>query len=282
MSNKQPQKDTEEIKDVKEIKTLEKDKQTKGVFDTLNKIDVTKRIEKKKQGKTQLSYLSWAWAWAEVKKEYPEAQYRIHKYGDRQEPYLYDENLGYMVTTDVTIEGITHEMWLPVMNHSNKAMKSHEYTYDTKYQKGIIVETASMFDINKTIMRCMVKNLAMHGLALYIYAGEDLPENAEDIIEKENENKQAEPTNKPKDLVEMATKEQIKETIEIFDPERIEDMLKVYNKTKLQEMTKKDMEGIIIIRKRQLKTKEEKVEQGGTYTKQEDEGPYVPSLDDLI
>src|SRR5699024_11992265 len=68
------------------------------------------------------------------------------------------------------------EMWLPVMDSSNKAMKSKPYTYDTKNRKNIQVDKASMFDINKTIMRCLVKNLAMFGLGLYIYAGEDLPE----------------------------------------------------------------------------------------------------------
>ena len=81
-----------------------------------------------------------------------------------------------MVFTSVTIEGLTHSMWLPVMDSSNKAMKSEGYTYDTKFKKDISVEPATMFDVNKAIMRCLVKNLAMFGLGLYIYAGEDLPE----------------------------------------------------------------------------------------------------------
>ena len=91
-------------------------------------------------------------------------------------PYVYDENTGYMVFTTVTIEELTHEMWLPVMDGANKAMKNKPYTYDTRYKKGVVVEAATMFDINKTIMRCLAKNLAMFGLGLYIYAGEDLPE----------------------------------------------------------------------------------------------------------
>ena len=81
-----------------------------------------------------------------------------------------------MVFTDVTINGLTHTMWLPVMDGANKAMKSEGYTHDTKFKKDISVEPATMFDINKTIMRCLVKNLAMFGLGLYIYSGEDLPE----------------------------------------------------------------------------------------------------------
>ncbi len=143
-----------------------------NIFEKLFKINVNNYTEKK----DGLTYLSWTYAWAEVKKIYPSAEYKIRLFGEEQLPYVYDKNTGYMVFTDVTIEGITHTMWLPVMNSANKAMKSEPYTYDTKYKKGIKVEAATMFDINKTIMRCLVKNLAMFGLGLYIYAGEDLPE----------------------------------------------------------------------------------------------------------
>ena len=120
--------------------------------------------------------MSWAYAWAEAKKRFPNLTYKIHLFGEKQLPYVYDENTGYMVFTEITIDGLTHSMWLPVMDSSNKAMKNKPYTYDTRYKKGIVVEPATMFDINKTIMRCLVKNLAMFGLGLYIYAGEDLPE----------------------------------------------------------------------------------------------------------
>ena len=153
------------------------------VFDTLFHLDVNERVEKKKAGNTQLTYLSWAWAWAEVKKRYAEAQYEILKF-DNNQPYVYDEKTGYMVFTKVTIEDITHEMWLPVMDGANKAMKSQPYDYQViNWTNGKrdgftskSVEAATMFDINKTIMRCLVKNLAMFGLGLYIYSGEDLPE----------------------------------------------------------------------------------------------------------
>ena len=80
-----------------------------------------------------------------------------------QPPYVFDENTGYMVFTSLTIEDLTHTMWLPVMDAANKAMKSKPYNYDTKFKKDIPVEAATMFDINKTIMRCLVKNLAMFG-----------------------------------------------------------------------------------------------------------------------
>lgn len=150
----------------------------KNVFEVLNSINVNDHTEKR----SNLTYLSWSWAWAEVNK-YFNCQYEVVKFDGR--PYLYDENLGYMIFTNVTIEGETKEMWLPVMDGANKAMKAQPYTYKTKYgQKS--VEAATMFDINKTIMRCLVKNLAMFGLGLYIYSGEDLPEKSETQPQKVN------------------------------------------------------------------------------------------------
>lgn len=140
-----------------------------SVFENLNNANVNGHTEEK----NGLTYLSWAWAWAEVKKAYPDANYAIEKFNGL--PYVYDENTGYMVYTTVTIEGITHEMWLPVLDGANKAMKAKPYEYQTKYGKKTC-EAATMFDVNKAIMRCLVKNLAMFGLGLYIYAGEDLPE----------------------------------------------------------------------------------------------------------
>ena len=142
----------------------------KSAFNTLNSIDVNAKTEKK----SGLTYLSWAYAWAEVKKLYPNASYEIQRNIDGM-PFVCDPSLGYMVSTVVTIDDVSHEMWLPVMDGANKAMKSESYEYATKYGNKT-VEAATMFDINKTLMRCLTKNLAMHGLGLYIYAGEDLPE----------------------------------------------------------------------------------------------------------
>lgn len=164
----------------------EKEKVKDSVFATLNAINVNEHTEKKKTGgSTELTYLSWPWSWAEVKKRYPDASYTVYK-DERNRPYIEDPDFGLMCYTTVTINGQTHEMWLPVMNGANKAMKRTAYTYrvwngySKKYEEKI-VEAASMFDINKTIMRCLVKNLAMFGLGLYIYAGEDLPE-TEDAV----------------------------------------------------------------------------------------------------
>lgn len=148
-------------------------------FQKLNSINVNDFTEKK----NGLTYLSWSKAWEEVKKLYPDATYSIKKFGEAQLPYVYDMNTGYMVFTDMTIEGITHEMWLPVMDGANKAMKAEPYEYTTKYGTKS-VDVATMFDINKTIMRCLTKNIAMFGLGLYIYNGEDLPSEEKAEIDK--------------------------------------------------------------------------------------------------
>jgi hypothetical protein len=118
--------------------------------------------------------LSWAFAWSEVKRACPDARYDI-------QATEYDEALGFMCHTTVTIEGETLEMWLPVMDGANKSMLKTPYTYKTKYGEKS-VEPATTFDINKTIMRCLVKNLAMFGLGLYIFAGEDLPEDTSTAV----------------------------------------------------------------------------------------------------
>ena len=160
-------------------------------FETLNKISVNGHTE----NKNGLTYLSWTWAWSEIKKQCPEAQYEILKF-ENNLPYVYDENTGYMVFTRMTINNQTYEMWLPVIDGNNKAMLNHPYTYKVKeYENGKftgkykekLVECATMFDINKTIMRCLVKNIAMFGLGIYIYAGEDMPEGYE--ISKEEAEK---------------------------------------------------------------------------------------------
>jgi hypothetical protein len=175
-----------------------------NVFEVLSGINVNEHTE----DKNGLTYLTWAWAWAEFKKVCPTATYEVEKFDNL--PYVYDENTGYMCYTKVTVDDITYEMWLPVMDGANKSMKAHPYEYTIKnplfkYAKKAQdgkyydkygneqteyttkkVEAATMFDINKTIMRCLVKNLAMFGLGLYIYAGEDLPESVESKSENVN------------------------------------------------------------------------------------------------
>lgn len=184
---------------------IEKGEKKMNAFENLFAVNVNGYTEKKKTGGTELTYLSWPYAWAEVKKRYPDASYEIEKFGNGL-PYIYDEKTGYMVYTTVTIEGVTHEMWLPVMDGANKAMKAEPYTYTTKYygkEAEKTVAAATMFDINKTIMRCLVKNLAMFGLGLYIYAGEDLPITEENTSDKSEEKVEEKPSAYITDIEKM-------------------------------------------------------------------------------
>lgn len=147
-------------------------------FNDLRLINVNEHTEKK----DGLTYLSWAWAWDVFKQNRPDAVYEIGKTSEGL-PY-FESDAGAMVYTKVTSNGETHEMWLPVMDGKNKAMKSVPYTYSvrdwkTKQQVEKTVDAFTMFDVNKTLMRCLVKNLAMFGLGLYIYSGEDLPSEGE-------------------------------------------------------------------------------------------------------
>lgn len=135
------------------------------VFETLNSINVNEHTEKK----GNLTYLSWAWAWAECKKAFPTAQYTVYE-NERGWNYFTDGKTCW-VKTGVTIEGQEHIEYLPVMDFKNKS---------------IPLENVTSFDVNKTIQRSLTKALARHGLGLYIYAGEDLPEESpEQIAERQ-------------------------------------------------------------------------------------------------
>ena len=141
-------------------------------FEKLSAINVNKYVEKK----NNLTYLSWAYAWAETKKNCPDAKYEILE-------TTYDDAIGFMCNTQVTIEGETLAMWLPVMDGRNQAMKKVQYNIATRYGDKEVAPATST-DINKTIMRCLTKNLAMFGLGIYIYAGEDMPMDESKPIEK--------------------------------------------------------------------------------------------------
>ena len=208
-------------------------------FNKLFAINCNDKTEKKNNGSTELTYLSWCYAWSEVKKLYPNARYEILKFGDNKLPYVFDEKTGYMVFTRVVIEDIEHEMWLPVMDSANKAMKDKLYTYKVKKYNSYTkqyelvekeVQSATMFDINKTIMRCLTKNLAMFGLGLYIYAGEDLPENIDNEEPKNSEKNSA----KKELMIQDSQKDLI---ISKFEKEEIKKYLEEINKSKLSDLT---------------------------------------------
>lgn len=167
----------------------------KAMFDALYSLDLSDKLERRENDK--LSYLSWANAWAEFKRAYPNAEYRIIKDPTTNLPYFNDPNIGIMVYTEVTADGQSYEMWLPVMDAKNKAMREQPYTYQVydSYKKTYVektVQAATMFDVNKAIMRCLVKNLAMFGLGLYVYAGEDLP-NEETFMAENNLQRKQQP-----------------------------------------------------------------------------------------
>lgn len=213
-------------------------------FDKLFAINCNDKTDKKSNGSVEITYLSWCYAWSEVKKLYPNAHYEILKFGENKLPYVYDDKTGYMVFTRVEIEDVEHEMWLPVMDSANKAMKDKPYTYKVKKYNPQIkkyelvekeVQSATMFDINKTIMRCLTKNLAMFGLGLYIYAGEDLPENVDDDEPKKtSEKKTTKTTTKKEVMIQDSQKELI---IKNFEKEEIKKYLEEVNKAKLSDLT---------------------------------------------
>lgn len=123
-----------------------------NLFEKLNKINVSDHVEKK----GRFSYLSWPYAIAELRKAAPDATWETIKFDGK--PYC-ETNAGCFVEVAVTVNGITLSQIHPVLDNSNKTVK-----------------TPDAFQINTSIQRCLVKAIALHGLGLYIYAGEDLPE----------------------------------------------------------------------------------------------------------
>lgn len=134
----------------------------KNVFEVLNAIDVNEHTEKK----GNLTYLSWAWAWSKVKQNYPDAFYTV--YENKEGWNYHTDGRTCWVKTGVTINGLEHIEYLPVMDYNNRSIAADKVT---------------SFDVNKAIQRSLTKAVARHGLGLYIYAGEDLPE-----TEQENSN----------------------------------------------------------------------------------------------
>lgn len=130
----------------------------KNYFEILNSINVNDKTEKK----NGLTYLSWAWSWGEVKKIYPDATYTIYENADGL--FYHTDGKTCWVKTGVTVNGIEHIEYLPVMDFKNRS---------------IPCESVTSFDVNKAIQRSLTKAVARHGLGLYIYAGEDLPEGEE-------------------------------------------------------------------------------------------------------
>ncbi|PEU86244.1 hypothetical protein CN386_00235 [Bacillus cereus] len=131
---------------------------TENYFSKLAQIDCSEHVEKK----GRFSYLSWAWAVKKLREVDPTASWEVKRFDGV--PYL-KTDCGYFVEVEVTVQGLPLSQIHPILNNQNKP-----------------ISEPNSFDINTSIQRCLVKAIALHGLGLYIYAGEDLPEIQEDPI----------------------------------------------------------------------------------------------------
>tara|TARA_Y100001963_G_scaffold159135_1_gene261496 strand:+ start:1259 stop:1846 length:588 start_codon:yes stop_codon:yes gene_type:complete len=132
-------------------------KKRENTFEILNKVDVSKFTEKK----GQFNYLSWAHAVRELLKACPEATWEVHLFDNAdgtKQPYM-KNGTGSYVQVSVNVDGVVRSQIHPVLDHRNQP-----------------IENANAFQINTSIQRCLAKAIALHGLGLYIFAGEDLPE----------------------------------------------------------------------------------------------------------
>lgn len=167
-------------------------------FAELNRIDCSEHTEKK----NGLTYLSWAWAWTEFKKAFPESYYTIYETSDNI-PYFTDGKTCWVKTGVTLVDGdfsLEHIEYLPIMDFKNKS---------------IPFENVTSMDMNKTIQRSLTKAIARHGLGGYIYAGEDLPEESPE--EKANrEQREAEELNDLRVKIDTEIKTRTKE----FDKEK--------------------------------------------------------------
>lgn len=146
----------------------------KDVWDNLSKIDCSDKVEKK----MNLSYLSWAWAWGVLQEHYPQSTYLFYQ-GEDDVPYVKFPDGTAEVRCRVSIDNLTREMTLSVMDNRNNA-----------------IQNPNSRQVNDTKMRCLVKCLAMYGLGHYIYAGEDVP----------SSDKEEKPITALKNVVEEKTK----------------------------------------------------------------------------
>ena len=177
-------------------------------FKTLNAINVNDKTEQK----NGLTYLSWAWAWGEIKKLHPDANYTV--YENLQGWNYFTDGRTCWVKTGVTVNGIEHIEYLPVMDYKNKS---------------IPFESVTSFDVNKAIQRSLTKACARHGLGLYIYAGEDLPEDEQADTGKKTAQSGTQPA-KP------ASPKQIEILSKAYTGDNLTKLLQVNNITKIEDL----------------------------------------------
>ncbi|HDR4948488.1 DUF1071 domain-containing protein [Bacillus thuringiensis] len=172
--------------------------ETKNYFAELAVIDVSKHVEKK----GRFSYLSWSWAVDQLLKKYPDATWQVVRFDGL--PYMKTE-VGYFVEVEVTVNNITRSQIHPVLDNYNKP-----------------IAKPTSFQINTSIQRCLAKAIALHGLGLYIYSGEDIPHDDEpkqaakqlDNVPKQEQARQAEVANEQRI---KAIHVQIRELSEVYN-----------------------------------------------------------------
>ena len=188
-------------------------------FSRLNAVNVQDKVEKK----NGMNYLSWAWAWGEVKKLHPDATYRIY---ETPEGCIYHtDGKTCWVKTGVTVNGIEHIEYLPVMDMRNKS---------------IPLASVTSMDVNKAIQRSITKACARHGLGLYVYAGEDLPEDDNASPAPESLPEPPAPPQKPR----TATPEQIAYIRNTADQSTLDMVIKWYGKD-MSKLSYKNAEELI-------------------------------------
>lgn len=186
----------------------------KNYFQTLNGINVNDKTETK----GGLTYLSWSFAWGEVKKLFPDSTYTIYE-NENGWNYHTDGHTCW-VKTGVTVNGIEHIEYLPIMDFKNRS---------------IPLETVTSTDVNKAIQRSLTKAIARHGLGLYIYAGEDLPE-------EETEKEEARIREELKRPINAKDLKRLEATLK---PNQVEYILKDLGKTSLAEVTNEEFGNIM-------------------------------------
>ena len=163
-------------------------------IEMLLKKNVNEHVEKK----NGLSYLSWAWAWQTLMEHYPDSTY---EYGA---PAGMTNDTA-EVNVAVTVQGVTHRMWLPVMDNRNKS-----------------IVNPTTRDVSDSRMRCLVKCIAMFGLGIYIYAGEDLPESTKTEVVSEEQAAEI------KAMLELS-KADVKQFLKYFKADSVDNMLAVHH-----------------------------------------------------
>ncbi len=192
------------------------EEKSKNYFEVLNSVNVQEKVEKK----NGLNYLSWAWAWGEVKKLHPDANYTVY---EREAEYgavnYFTDGKTCWVKTGVTINGIEHIEELPVLD---------------LYNRSIPLEKITSFDVNKAIQRSLTKAIGRHGLGLYLYAGEDLPEE-EKKANKEQTSKAKEEKKPVKEI--RATANQITVLSRYYKGSDLEKLLELNGIKHLEELS---------------------------------------------